>query len=308
MARAAAAHLEGTYKAWLSTGTVSAKSRMGNASGWARPDGKPVLSLLSDLESDKVLYPPCLDESGNNLGDAWTRTGTDRNGAKRVDSQYVTCGDYTSAIDDASKYVMAGFASSDSSGFTASNVIGCSMPTHILCFGNNRAAFVAPDPTTPGRRAFSTNADWTPGGGLASADALCQKEAGDAGLTGTFKALLAPTGATAASRFTGSEAWHRMDGLPLAATADAFLTGSTFDVAPNMTAKGDYLQRVTIWAGAASTSTAGADAGNCNNWLSSTSTAQPSMGECDSTTARRFFGMGTPMRCGNPARLVCLQN
>jgi hypothetical protein len=308
MARAAAGGLAGTYKAWLSTATESAKSRLGSASGWARPDGKPVLSLLSDLQSNKVLYPPCVDESNNNLGDAWTRTGTAPNGAKLADAQYTTCGDYTSAVDDASKYMMAGFASSASSGFTANNMIGCSLPTHILCLGINRQAFVAPDPTTPGRRAFTTSATWTPGGGLTAADALCQKEAGDAGLTGTFKALLAPTGATAASRFTGSEPWHRMDGLALAATAEAFLTGSTFETAPNMTAKGEYLQTETFWTGAASPTTAGADASNCNNWLSSTSTAAPSMGECDSTAARRFFGMSTPIRCGGFARLICLQN
>jgi hypothetical protein len=64
-ARATAGGLAGTYKAWLSTSTVNAKDRLVPASGWARPDGKPVLNQIKDIESNKVFYPPSLDESGS---------------------------------------------------------------------------------------------------------------------------------------------------------------------------------------------------------------------------------------------------
>ena len=43
----------GTYKAWLSTSTVNAIGRLNGASGWVRPDGRPMVnSHPLDLEFD----------------------------------------------------------------------------------------------------------------------------------------------------------------------------------------------------------------------------------------------------------------
>jgi len=53
---------------------------------------------------------------------------------------------------------------------------------------------------------------WTAGAGITDADSHCQADAADAGLAGTFKALLSTGTATAASRFTPAH-WYRLDGV-----------------------------------------------------------------------------------------------
>lgn len=307
-ARATAAGLAGTYKAWLSTSTVSAKSRLGTASGWVRPDGKPVLSLISDIEKDKFFYPPALDEAGVNLGLASVRTCTDERGLLPSDPAITTCGDWTSDVDVESKYHYLGFSSSGSRNFTANSIANCAFSGRLYCFGIDRTAFVAPDPISTGRKAFTTSAYWKSGAGLSAADALCQAEASEAGLTGTFKALLAATGASAASRFAGNDTpWYRMDGLALAASAHEFFAGPTIAIPPTLTAKGERVIG-RAWAGATSMVADGTDDRNCSNWTSSSAAAMPSLSEFDNTAASFFFGLTTPLKCSGDAHLVCLQN
>jgi hypothetical protein len=305
-ARATAGGLAGTYKAWLSTSTVNAKDRLGTASGWVRPDGKPVLSQLKDLESNKVFYPPKQDEAGlvqNGVQTVFTATEAS---GKRAEGSWTTCADWTSSADDGGKYHLVGSANSNSSQLTTYGGALCNQYSQLLCFGVDRTAFVAPDPL-PGRRAFVTEATWIPGGGLVAADALCQKEATDAGLTGTFKALLSPTGATAASRFTGTEPWYRMDGLALAPSASTFFSTSSLDVAPNMTAKGEYITGFH-WAGGENPTTNGTDELNCKDWKSTLTTDVSAMGYDSITFMGLFFGTYTARwKCNGSAHLVCLQ-
>jgi CUB/sushi domain-containing protein len=306
-ARATAAGLAGTYKAWLSTSTVNAKDRLGTASGWVRPDGKPVLSQIKDIESSKVFYPPDMDESGQIVGIKVVITGTGIEGTKLSGSNYTTCADWTSNLNDAKLFGIGNSAAS-SFGFTSYSVVDCTWSGRLYCFGTDRTAFVAPDPTTPGRRAFTTEAQWSPGVGIESADALCQKEASDAGLTGTFRALLSPTGASAASRFTGSEPWYRMDGLPLAASATAFFTNMQIDVAPNLSAKGQYLWSGFHWAGGQNLSANGTNDRNCSDWKSTLASDLSYVGYNDNSLVGLFFGANTsPSPCNGANHLVCLQ-
>lgn len=305
-ARATAGGLAGTYKAWLSTSTVNAKDRLGTASGWVRPDGKPVFSQLKDLESNKVFYPPNQDESGHvATGVQTVFTATEANGKSVEGSFSSTCADWTSDVDDG-KYILVGSAGANSSQLTSYGGDKCGQGSALLCFGIDRTAFVAADPL-PGGRAFVTEATWTPGGGIATADALCQKEATDAGLTGTFKALLSPTGASAASRFAGTDPWYRMDGLALAPTASAFFSNSSLDVAPNMTAKGAYSTGFH-WGGGENPTAIGTDALNCKDWKSGLAADVSAMGYDSITFMGLFFGTYTARwQCSGSAHLVCLQ-
>ena len=163
-----------------------------------------------------------------------------------------------------------------------------------------------------GRYAFVTSSAWTPGAqGIASADALCQSEAGAARLPGTYMALLAPTGASAAARFSSSGLpWIRPDGIPLASTADAFFSASLLDVPPNVTADGfAYFGNMGVWSGAARPANTGADATNCANWTSSSATAKGEAGAAGDSTANSFFNMfGTIVACNATwMSLACLQ-
>ena len=306
--RALAAGLAGTYRAWLSTSTVNAIDRLGSASGWVRPDGKPVLNKVADIAKDKVFYPPRLDEFGNDLGAdpvVMTATGVDGKLSDFTDS--TTCGDFTSASIDPGKTLTAGYASFNSASFTVQLYPPCGVQARIYCFGIDRAAQVAVTPAA-GRRAFTTAAYWTPGEGIGSADTLCQNEATAAKLPGTYKALLAPSGASAASRFNVSGApWIRSDGIPLAPTASAFFSASVLDVSPDVTADGSvYSGSYSVWSGAPTMTTAGSDATTCGNWLSTSGTGIG--GNSGDTAAAMFFDEWKMNQCNSTwTKLTCLQ-
>jgi Collagenase NC10 and Endostatin. len=302
--RALAAGLAGTYRAWLSTSTVNAIDRLGSASGWVRPDGKPVLNNVADIAKDKLFYPPRLDEFGNDLGAApAVITATLPDGT--LLAVLTTCGDFTSAIGGSTTGI--GYASACSGMFTAAVNFGCAGQARIYCFGIDRTAQVAVTPVA-GRRAFTTVANWTPGGGIGSADSLCQNEATAAKLPGTYKALLASSGASAASRFdVGGAPWIRSDGIRLAPTASAFFSASMLDASPNVTADGSvYFGSNATWSGATTMTTAGSDATTCADWLSTSGTG--TFGAPGDTSASEFFGAGAAT-CGAAtwARLTCLQ-
>ena len=304
--RALAAGLAGTYRAWLSTSTVNAIDRLGSASGWVRPDGKPVLNNVADIAQDKLFYPPRLDEFGNDLGaDPVVMTATGRDGRLTVFTDSTTCGDFTSEVENG--LLVGGWASANSELFN--NVVGfsCGNEARIYCFGIDRTAQVAVTPAA-GRRAFVTTAYWTPGGGIDSADTLCQKEATAANLPGTYKALLAPSGASAASRFNASGApWVRSDGIPLAPTARDFFSATVLDVSPNVTADGFvYYGSDGAWSGAATMTTAGSDATNCGNWLSTSGTG--AFGRAGDSAVATFFDEWPATPCNATwTKLTCLQ-
>jgi len=306
--RALAAGLAGSYRAWLSTSTVNAIDRLGSASGWVRPDGKPVLNSVADIAQSKLFYPPRLDEFGNDLGAIpFVMTATGSDGTLPTSTTLTTCGDFTSASIDPNKQLLGGYASADSNAFTTGNSFGgCTGAYRIYCFGIDRAAQVAVT-TAAGRRAFTTAAYWTPGGGIVSADALCQNEATAAKLPGTYKALLAPSGATVTSRFNVTGApWIRSDGIPLAPTASAFFSATVLDVSPNVTADGSvYYGNAPMWTGATTATAVGSDATTCGNWQSTSDTG--ATGLAGQTSASVFFSGGPTEPCNFQDLLTCLQ-
>jgi hypothetical protein len=310
---AAAAGLSGYYVAWLSTTAQSALSRLGGASGWVRPDGRPVFSTVDDLYFGRVFYPPRLDESGNDVGaEQWVMTNTLADGSANSarGGVWAACQDFTSETEDGTS-ILGGLASDSSHNFTQDWGYGCSMVARLYCLGINRQAQVAVIPAQ-GRRAFVTTNLWTPGGGIYSADAICQSEATSAKLPGTYLALLATTGSYSASRFsTSGLPWVRSDGILIAQTASAFFSTTLFDVAPNMTADGSYqFTYNTVWSGAATPMTYATDAINCTNWTSTSGAGNA--GRAEDTSTNVFFNSvpGGPygLSCSTANNLLCLQN
>jgi hypothetical protein len=315
--------LPGNYKAWLSTSAASAASRLGSASGWVRTDGKPVLNNISDLSlayNGKLFYPPRLDENGRDLGldidplspdEITVITNTSSAGALPTYPALGTCGNFGS--DDGS-YVEIGLGTHNSAVFTQASQTFCTYPARLYCFGIDHQAQVSVTPAS-GRHAFVSSTNWLPGGGIASADALCQSDASAANLPGTYKALLTPTGATAASRFnTSGLPWVRSDGIRITPTASTFFTTHLFDASPNITADGAYyLGWNGVWSGAASPTTLGTNATNCVNWTSSSSSQIGTVGAAgDSFTTGPWSGYFNQWPDTNgcnygPGFLLCLQ-
>src|SRR5438046_556790 len=57
-------------------------------------------------------------------------------------------------------------------------------------------------------------------GGLAGADAICQSRAANAALSGTYRAYLSTSVTDALSRIDRAGGWVRVDGLPVANSAE----------------------------------------------------------------------------------------
>ena len=80
-ARAAAAGLSGTYKAWLSSSTTSAASRLTHATvPYKRTDGVTIANNWTDLTDGAIAEPITHDEFGHEIssyGVVWTGTASD---------------------------------------------------------------------------------------------------------------------------------------------------------------------------------------------------------------------------------------
>lgn len=168
-------------------------------------------------------------------------------------------------------------------------------------------------PPTPSRLAFLTPSELSLStiNGIEDLDAACQMEAELGGLSSggqpSFKAL-ARNGQTApALRFDPDGLpWARPDNVLLMATA-AGLTAQDLLAPPSLASDGTYLPTRTglgsvFWTGASHWgSTVNA---NCNDWMTSSSAAQGTVGSADIATAPSNYRTFT---CDQPAHLLCLE-
>lgn len=309
-ARATAGGLAGTYRAWLSSTTSNAITRLGTASGWVRPDGKPFTNSKTDLLNGKIDYALVLDENGADANGKTVRTAT--NPGTGMWNGSGSCLDWTDAT--AANSTTTGNNSNGTFAWSSNGSGSCSGALPIYCFGIDRAATAVPAPQSAVRRAFVSAGSWIPNTGLAAADALCQSEATAATLTGTYRALLATTTASAASRYNpAGQAWARTDDVLLANSGTLFLGAATayWDAALNVTASRAFTTP-RVWAGAASVNTVGTAALTCANWSSNAMTSNGAVGISFSTqTSVAFANYSTASSintCDNTSyNIYCLQ-
>ena len=217
-----------------------------------------------------------------------------------------SCGDYTSTV---GMIIGGSTAAQGSMASTYFGTICSSTQSRWYCLAIDRTAVVQVVPPPARRFAFVTAATWTPGGGLAGADALCQSEATDAGLPGTYRALLASTSASAASRFNSSGSpWTRVDGVAVTSAAAAMFTATYWDASPAVTANGSqYLGNNSVWSGATTVNSVGTAGGTCNNWTS-TSGAMSLAGRAGYSWVPGFYGLDISIACNATVRrLACFQ-
>lgn len=212
------AGLSGNYVPWLSSSSGDAVDQLGGARGWVRSDGMPFVDRIEDLVAGKIFYPPRITELGVDVeGDDQTLTATTAVGTLDTTS---TCGDWS---EDSGVDTGGGYASGTTQVWTDKVVGNCLGYWRLYCFQIDHVREVIP--AAEGRLAFLSTVLFQPGpGGIDAADLLCQEEADLFGRGGTFKALLAVEGASAASRFTPGPAWVRPDGVT-AFTHELLATG-----------------------------------------------------------------------------------
>jgi hypothetical protein len=127
-ARALAAGLPGTFKAWLSDATVDAKDRVTRDAEWKRFDAMPVAVNKAALLAGHLFTPVTFDEFGAPVGDTNVLTGTKVDGTKAT----THCQGWTSA--SATDTAMRGRADHMSSRWTAQSASACSGTFRLYCF------------------------------------------------------------------------------------------------------------------------------------------------------------------------------
>lgn len=298
--RATAAGLPGNFVAWLNTEASPIATRLEGARGWVRPDGKP---FLDEVDNPATFYPPSLTE----LGDVVAPDGPPAAGGYASGASGNECEDWTSVAGDA--YFLVGDPTSGTGSWNGGwTSAPCSSPFRIYCMQRDFDSALSFEPAE-GRLAFVSNLPWTPAGGLAAADARCNQDALDAGLPGTFKALLATSSASAASRFsTEGETWVRRDGIPIVAeAADLFVADGRLLAPLQVTAFGNYLGNYGGWSGSADPNQAGGSS-TCNDWTSSLDSVLGTSGRVFFGSVSNMLGFDADEPCdGEFVHLYCLE-
>ncbi len=255
---AEAAGLSGTFVAYLSTTTTSARQKLGTALGWVRPDGRPVsddLNPATPFWSAPILRA---DQSRANRVDGSGEiivTGSTPDGS--IDAN---CTDFTTTVGN----LKLGLSDAIQAFAISSSLNGsCAVSNNpFYCVQIDHAKTVEPIPQM-GRRAFISDG-FSPGNGIEDADLNCQNAADSEGLPGSYKALLAMSNATALSRFDLSgPPWVTPDGLSFYNSIDdlgkRFLSRSISTLA-----NGDPVLYGSVYTGAPTFNELATT--NCNDW------------------------------------------
>lgn len=279
MEEAAAAGHAGAFVAWLSSATVRAPDRLAGSQGWVRADGRPVANTVTALLAGQVLHPITRSADGERAVGA-VATGTAADGGA-LDA----CEGWTS-VSDADRMRLGNVNGTTRAWTETAAELPCDGTARLYCFGLGEVADVRPMET--GRLAFITEGTWQPGGGIASADAVCQAEAEAAGKTGTFRALLASAAGFGLERFREGR-WVRPDGVVLLEPGE-----TSFHTTINVTLAGEYVTG-RAWSGHPQLE-------RCLDWTSNASN------ELAVTVTAELAAAGSPATCANAFRLRCLED
>ncbi len=282
---AKSAFIGGTvWRAWLATTNINAATHVGSSTtGWIRVDGRPFATSMANLLAGQIYYPPRLTELGNDTSNS-VATGAQADGSAFAGG---TCADWTSLTGA----VFAGYSRATTQGWTALTQIGpgdtCgNFPTSIYCFEADTGMAAVSPPVAPanGRHAFVSTTLWTPGGGVAAADAVCQADATAAALAipTNYRALLTTAvPATDSTRIdlTG-QPWYRLDGAQLVVTAAdlADPDASKMLTALNFTSSRQYRAEQATWTGTLVSPSSTDMTLNCANWTTNSTSAMGEVG------------------------------
>ncbi|MBL0218619.1 MAG: hypothetical protein IPQ07_32665 [Myxococcales bacterium] len=293
-ARATAGGLSGNFIAFLSDSTTNSVNRISSSRGWIRIDGAPFADAPTAFASGNLVFPPRLDEYGNDVGSDQVFTGIN---AGSVTAN--TCLDWTSS--SATEYgfgALTQFASRLTSGWDQT----CDSSARLLCVEVGRIVPVEIHPDTTTKQAFATTGTWTPGNGRGSADALCASEASGAGLSGSFLAALATSTETIASRFSASAQYHRVDGVRLF-DGPGLLSADFLDVPPELDARGDRVEN-DYWTGATRFNKVAAGTDSCNDWSTGSNLVSGAMHYTGATDVRDVAKYDP---CSTSLPVLCLE-
>jgi hypothetical protein len=292
VARATAAGLPGTYRAWLSDVeggvAINAIDHVGDKGGWVRTDGRPFTPSGSGINKGVIYYPPRVDEAGNDLGPKRIPVVTGSTGSGM--NFGVQCGGYMQTAGSA--YIGLAAAGSFYWSYNELDSQGCQDSLHLYCFRTDLSATVTITTLTPAHHLFISDLAVKPVGGLAGLDAECIADAKAAGLANftTYVALLATSTKPALSRINATTGpWKRFDEVVVAATTADLGIGNL--IAPiDVAADGVTYKNPSVWTGAVDPMTAG-DA-TCTDWTSPANTVRGRYGYPNAASTPDWFSSG----------------
>ncbi len=272
---AAIAGLEGTFVAWLGDANTSAASRLGNASGWVRTDGRVWATDRDALLNGRTTYPLQMTETGTLVGGSgfgFVFTGAQGIGGEGAPDD---CGGWQDTNPES--FGLFGYSDAVGGWWTSGALRPCNAAGHLYCLGIDVDApvSVAP-PAADARLVFETTATLASDAGRMAADDLCASDAAAAGLGGTFLALMAEPGEALFDRHAvGGGDWVRADG-GLVFPADGN-PGSWTSVPspPVLDATGGLASSAAFWSGVGSTTAVATDESTCTGWTDATITSAP---------------------------------
>jgi hypothetical protein len=145
------AGLSGNYRAYLSYRTtpnavVNAPERFVDASGWVRPDGKPVMDAIEQMHKGTLVNPPRVMEDQKDITDsqtnpfAWTGTNTDGlHGGNYGECEPVGAFAPWNGTGTSSFF---GIATYTTSAVVRSDGTTCTQQLHLYCLGIDRKATI----------------------------------------------------------------------------------------------------------------------------------------------------------------------
>ena len=280
-ARATAAVLPGTYKAWLSdsttdaychiqgyTGKISANCGQGTlpvaAGPWVRTnDGHPFAGTIDKLVNNGQVFAPVrYDETGYSTAANYF-TGTLVDGTASA----MSCSNWTSIV--STDYATTGYPYGATGWWTNNGSLNCNMSMSLLCLQTGTGGpLPAMTPPALSKKVFVTSTTYDGNlGGLTGADTICQTRAAAGGVPNAakFKAWLSDSTTNAIDRFS-ENSWYRLDGVKVA-NSKADLTDGNLFTAITYTETGVYVGNFTlVWTGTDADGIKTAN--NCSNWTS----------------------------------------
>jgi hypothetical protein len=292
------------FSAWLASSSQNAATRgpLAGARGWVRPDGRP---FKDGLPGQATMYPARLDQGGALVANFNNYTFT---GAKEDGTADGTCGDWSGSG-------LLGGGKNDSTGRGWTDYTsGTCDPTdsgQLLCLQTRYSAVVSLPPPPPGARfIFATSTTIAANAGLGGFDSLCTTEAAGR-LPGTYKALVATTTASAASRFSLRNVPIYLPSGAMVFDLDTKLAEASPEALAPVSFAADGTQHLgsgVVWTGATSPSTkGGVDVvrGTCNDWTSTAKTDRTFTGFVQTTGT--WFRQNASFDCAGMRIVYCLQ-
>ncbi|MCC6333053.1 MAG: hypothetical protein IT380_03580 [Myxococcales bacterium] len=295
----------GTWKAWLSTSSSSALSRIQDVGPWSQEAPAGVLERTFNNKANLSTAPLVALVRDENGGQAWGVrywTGTAPGGTPSVD----TCTGFAST----SGYGTQGESGVTTSDWTDATYASCSNSARLLCFEQTKAP-LPPLPSSGRKRVFITSTAYSgnlaaagqAGTGQAGADALCNLAAQASLKGGTWKAWLSTGSSSALSRIQDVGPWSQE--APAGVLERTFNNKANLSTAPLMALvrdeNGGQVWGVRYWTG---TAPGGTPSANTCTGFASTS-GYGTQGESGVTTSD--WTDATYASCASSARLLCFE-